>query len=85
MALGNGARLEVKTKKTQAVPQPHFESSVCTHNDRQRCDAYVFCRVHVDYERDGRAWILGFLPREDFFRRARMMKKGTTTRGTSTT
>tara|TARA_B100001094_G_C17884744_1_gene648655 strand:- start:177 stop:689 length:513 start_codon:yes stop_codon:yes gene_type:complete len=75
--LQTGETLEVKTKKTQVVPLPHFESSVCTHNDRQLCTAYVFCRVHVDYKNDRRAWILGFLPRQQFFRESRLLQKGT--------
>ncbi len=74
--LTSGMTLEVKTKKTRVVPRPHFESSVCLHNARQRCDAYVFVRVHVDYATDRRAWLLGYLPRPVFFRISRVLRKG---------
>lgn len=73
----NGMRLEIKTKKTSMVtsPKPHFECSVCNHNPRQRCDAYVFLRVSTKINK---AWICGFKTKEDFMKEARFFKKGDT-------
>ena len=43
----DGRRLRVKTKKTKLTraPKSHFNASVCNHNTRQDCDAYVFVRI----------------------------------------
>ncbi len=71
----NGLRLEIKTKKTSRVtpPEPYYECSVCNHNPRQRCDAYVFLRVST---RVNKAWICGYMNKEEFMSKARFFKKG---------
>ena len=71
----NGARLEVKTKKTntKAMPKPFFECSVCDHNTNQQCDAYVFVRVSTLAPV---AFVCGALSRSDFYRLARRFRKG---------
>ena len=56
-------------------PQGHFECSVCHHNTRQKCDAYVFVRVSTEIPK---AWICGYKPKKDFMREARYFKKGDT-------
>lgn len=73
----NGMKLEIKTKKTSMKkrPQGHFECSVCHHNTRQKCDAYVFVRVSTEIPK---AWICGYKPKKDFMREARYFKKGDT-------
>lgn len=73
----DGMRLEIKTKKTSMTqaPKPHFECSVCNHNPRQRCDAYVFLRVSTNVNK---AWICGYKTKEDFSKEARFFKKGDT-------
>ncbi len=38
-------KLEVKTKKANGMPQPHFDNTVNCANARQQADAYVFLRV----------------------------------------
>jgi len=72
-----GMRLEIKTKKTSMTfaPKPYFECSVCNHNPRQRCDAYVFLRVSTKVNK---AWICGFKTKENFMKEARFFKKGDT-------
>lgn len=72
-----GMRLEIKTKKTSmtTAPKPYFECSVCNHNPRQKCDAYVFLRVST---RVNKAWICGFKTKEKFMEQARFFKKGDT-------
>lgn len=72
-----GMRLEIKTKKTSMTkpPKPHFECSVCNHNPRQKCDAYVFLRVST---RVNKAWICGFKTKKEFMEQARFFKKGDT-------
>lgn len=73
----DGMRLEIKTKKTSMTqaPKPYFECSVCNHNPRQRCDAYVFLRVSTKVNK---AWICGYKTKEDFSDQARFFKKGDT-------
>lgn len=73
----SGMRLEIKTKKTSMTraPEPHFECSVCNHNPRQRCDAYVFLRVSTKVNK---AWICGYKTKKEFMEQARFFKKGDT-------
>jgi hypothetical protein len=66
-------RIEVKTKRTSVKPKPNYECSVAATNTKQQCDWYVFTRVLND---NSKAWILGYLPRDEYFRRARLMRKG---------
>jgi len=72
-----GMRLEIKTKKTSmtTAPKPYFECSVCNHNPRQRCDAYVFLRVSTKVNK---AWICGYKTKKEFMEQARFFKKGDT-------
>lgn len=73
----SGMKLEIKTKKTSMKkrPQGHFECSVCNHNSRQKCDAYVFVRVSTEIPK---AWICGYKTKEKFMKEARYFKKGDT-------
>lgn len=70
-------KVEVKSKKTGdvAAPKWFFECSVCEHNVRQRCDAYLFVRLST---RANKAWVCGWLPRAKFFKEARYFKAGDT-------
>ena len=71
----DGRRLEVKTKKTKLTraPKPHFNASVCNHNTRQDCDAYVFVRIST---RKRKAWICGCKDKSTFMREAHFLRKG---------
>jgi len=73
----NGVRLEIKTKKTSmtAAPKPYFECSVCNHNPRQKCDVYLFLRVSTKVNK---AWICGYMEKQEFMKEARFFKKGDT-------
>ena len=70
-----GKRLEIKTKKTVLTipPKYYFECSVCAHNTNQQCDMYVFLRVSTSCKK---AWVCGYMERDDFFKKARYFKKG---------
>jgi hypothetical protein len=69
----NGIKIDVKTKRTTVVPQDHYECSVADFNTKQNCDWYVFTRVANDASR---GWILGFLPKAEFYERAAFRKAG---------
>jgi hypothetical protein len=68
-----GQTMDVKTKSTSAVPLPHYDCSVSGHNTKQKCDNYVFVRITRDLTK---GWVLGYLPKQEFFDLARFFKKG---------
>lgn len=67
--------VDVKTKRQEydGAPAPHYFATVCAKNIEQVCDIYWFVRVHTAGEK---AWILGWLPKKEFFRIALFFKKG---------
>lgn len=69
----NGKYLEVKTKDTTVYPKKGYEVSVAGYNTKQKCDHYVFTRVLTDLSI---GWILGFMPKKEFYEKARKMTKG---------
>jgi hypothetical protein len=69
----DSVKIDVKTKRTTAVPLPHYNCSVAAYNTHQKCDYYVFARVLNDYSK---VWILGCMPHDDFYKNAAFMKKG---------
>lgn len=67
--------VDVKTKRQSYnnPPQPHYFATVCAKNIEQVCDIYWFVRVHNSGEK---AWMLGWLPKKEFFRIAVFFPKG---------
>ncbi len=65
--------LEIKTKDTTAYPKGGYEVSVAEYNTKQRCDHYVFTRILTDMSM---GWILGYMPKEEYFYRARKLVEG---------
>jgi hypothetical protein len=66
-------KVDVKTKRTTAVPESHFNCSIPSFNTRQKCDYYFFCRVHESLEY---CYLLGYKSKESFFSEATFNKKG---------
>jgi len=68
-------RIDVKTKlqNYDEVPRDFYNCTVCDANVRQLCDWYCFARIHKDCER---AWLLGFMPKTQFFDIAAFGRKG---------
>lgn len=66
-----GVRIDVKTKQCTSPPRPFYECSVAAFNTQQKCKAYIFVRV-----KNQTAWILGWLPKDRYFKTARFLKKG---------
>jgi len=73
IVLDDGRRVEVKTKQTSAVPLPHYSCSISNFNTKQKCDIYAFTRVLKDFSK---GWFLGYMPKEEYFEKAKFMKKG---------
>jgi len=71
--LNGEVTIDVKSKKTGYVPKLDYECSVTALNTKQQCDVYVFTRVKNDMSV---GWILGFLPKKDYFDAATLMEKG---------
>lgn len=68
-----GLGLEVKSKDTTAYPKGSYEVSVASYNTKQKCDHYVFTRILTDFSV---GWILGYMPKKDYYEKARKMTKG---------
>ena len=69
----DGERIDVKTKRCNTRTFPHYDCSVAAHGTNQNCDSYVFVRILTD---TSRAWILGSIPKPDFYTRATKYKRG---------
>lgn len=66
--------IDVKSKRTGFPPRLDYECSITAYNTKQKCDVYVFTRVRNDMTV---GWILGFLPKSEYFDKATFMEKGT--------
>lgn len=65
--------VDVKTKRTTATPRGYWNCSIAATSLHQRCDFYFFIRVHESLTT---AWILGWMPRTEFFERGSFRRKG---------
>ena len=68
-----GRRIDVKTKRCDSEPLPYYDCSVAAHGSSQDCDEYVFVRVLHNMKR---AWILGSIPKSEFYEKATRYKRG---------
>ena len=66
-------KLDVKTKRTGAVPKGYYDCSVAAYNTRQNCSHYIFTRILNDLSK---GWVLGWMSKKDYFNKARLLKKG---------
>jgi len=66
-------RILVKTKACGSRPRPEYECSIAGFNTNQQCDYLAFTRVLGDYTR---GWLLGYMPRLDYFRNATLRRAG---------
>lgn len=58
-------KVDVKTKRTTTIPEPHYLASIADVTKKQECDWYCFVRVH---ENLSNAWLLGWAPSTEFFK-----------------
>jgi len=68
-----GSRIDVKTKRCTSAPKPFYECSIAAHGTKQDCDEYIFVRVLKSLQR---AWILGRIPKDEYFEKAVRHSKG---------
>ena len=64
---------DVKTKRCKFKPLDSYRVSVCALNTKQKCDDYIFVRVDNELTT---AWILGYMPKDEFYEKAKLCKKG---------
>lgn len=69
----NNSKIDVKTKMTAVEPRLDYDCSISDFNTKQDCDFYAFVRVKTDFSC---GWFLGWIQKEDYFKRARFLKKG---------
>ena len=67
---------DVKTKRCTSAPKDFYECSVAAYNTKQKCDRYVFVRLEYVNKRWGRAWVLGWMDKKKYFKKAVKLKKG---------
>lgn len=68
----DGRRIDVKTKQTSVQPLPEYDCSIAKYNTKQKCDFYAFVRVKRDLTI---GWYLGMLGKQEYFDKARFLKK----------
>jgi len=68
-----GIRIDVKAKRCTSTPKPFYECSIAAHGTKQDCDEYIFVRVLNNLQR---AWILGRISKDEYFKKAVRHKKG---------
>ena len=73
LILSDGKTVDVKTKRTGYKPKEYYDCSVAALNTKQKCDYYAFVRVMNDYSK---AWFIGLIPKEKYFKSSIFMKKG---------
>jgi hypothetical protein len=69
----NGRTVDVKTKRTTVPPLQNFNCSISAHNTTQKCDVYLFVRVH-ESKKEG--WILGYMYKDEYFKKAKFFRRG---------
>ena len=72
----DGDTIEVKTKRRSVDPQMHYDVSVAKTSTHQQPDRYAFMSVTLDGRRVKNIWLCGFIDRDEFFKKARLMRKG---------
>lgn len=71
--------IDVKTKRCTSKPRDFYECSIAAYNTKQKCDVYVFTRLlwHKATPKVWeRGWLLGWIPKEEYFRKATHLLKG---------
>ena len=67
---------DVKTKRCTSPPKSFYECSVAEYNTKQKCDRYVFVRIENIKGKWGRAWVLGWMDKKKYFKKAVKLRRG---------
>ena len=74
--LYNSKRIEVKTKDRTVVPNPDFQCSIPAYNTKQNADLYVFVSLLRKNDAYVKGFLLGYMRKEEYFKKAKLLKKG---------
>jgi len=73
-------RIEVKTKRRTVVPKLFYDVSVAASSkhqaDKKGLDLYIFASIQFEGSTPKRIWIIGQKDRDQYFKEARLIKKG---------
>ena len=79
-------RCEIKTKRGEYDPQPHYDASIADTSIHQNPDIYIFCRIifaekrgkgiKAEYFKPQRIWFCGWDYKDSYFEKATYHKKG---------
>lgn len=72
----DGKTYDVKTKRCTGEPKDYYKCSVASYNTKQKCDEYIFVRIENVKGKWGRAWVLGYYPKDEYFKKAKFLKRG---------
>lgn len=73
IVMEDGTKVDVKSKKCSSEPLDHYDCSVASYNTSQKCDEYVFVRVHKDLTK---GWVLGKMKKDEFYKNSVEWKRG---------
>lgn len=69
----NGLTTDVKVARCKSEPSPTYRCSIASSSMHQQPDYYLFMRV---IESMVTAWVLGFIPKDQFIKKAKFFRKG---------
>lgn len=72
----NNFKVEIKTKDRTIEPSSHFECSISTHNPNQETDFYFFVSLLRQGDDYTKGYLLGYMDKDTYFKKAIMRKKG---------
>jgi hypothetical protein len=72
----NNILWDVKTKRCTSRPRPHYECSIAALNTHQICTKYAFVRLEFSNDTWHKAYILGWLDKDEYYKKAKFLKKG---------
>lgn len=72
---GEPLTADIKTKRRTKLPSPHFDCHIADTSLHQQCDTYIFTSV-IQEDEWWRVWVLGWLTKDEFFSKARRVRKG---------
>ena len=67
--------IDVKTKRRTVTPSDRWSVHINEVGGHQQCETYVFAQV-VKTNNIWRGWIVGWMDKEEYWKRARIVKKG---------
>lgn len=71
----DGKTYEIKTKARSVIPRQDYNATVCAKNTKQKCDRYAFVSLSP-IENPTKAHVMGWIEKEEFFKKAFYLKKG---------